>query len=158
MHGAITGMHRLCIRADIAAFRIACEIDDPDLKSTTLLRIGAGLLNVNKPRVAESMFKEVIHCLVSLYGSNVRIPDLLDWLAGTALAQGNPGRSAVLQSAADVQRSQIVGHLEDFLAPKFFLEYRKKTAEQLEQSSFQAAWKKGQSMSNEEAIDFALEE
>ena len=158
MHAAITGMHRLCIRADIAAFRIACEIDDPDLKSTSLLRIGAGLLCTNRPRIAESMFKEVIHCLVSLYGSTVRIPDLLDWLAGTALAQGHPDRSVVLQSAADVQRSQIVGCLEDFLAPKFFLEYRKKAAEQLEKSLFQAAWAMGQSMSNEEAIDFALED
>ena len=105
--------------------------------------------------LAESHFREALILFTSL---NAKYPIALDLagLSGTAAAQGDPERAAQLLGASyGLLKAMGLGQQP---ADQVELDrYEAAVREQISEETFKAAWEKGQTMSFEQAIAYALE-
>jgi non-specific serine/threonine protein kinase len=101
----------------------------------------------------------IIKALKLLIDLNTKYPLALDFiiLSGPIAAQGNPERAACLLGASDILLKAMGLGLQPADQPEID-RFEADVREQLGEEAFQFAWEKGQAMSLEQAIDFALEE
>ena len=101
----------------------------------------------------------MIMALKLLIELNTKYPLALDFiiLSGPIAAQGNPEKAARLLGASDILLKAMGLGLQPADQPEID-RYEADVRQQLGEEAFKAAWEKGQAMSLEQAIAFALEE
>jgi predicted ATPase/DNA-binding CsgD family transcriptional regulator len=121
-------------------------------------RANLGLVAQNRGNyeLAESHFKEALILFRSLNAKYSLALDLAG-LSGTAAARGDPERAAQLLGASD-SLLEAMGLGQQPADQPEIDRFEAAVREQLTEEAFKAAWEKGQNMSLEKAIAYALEE
>ena len=95
---------------------------------------------------------------LEIYKTHSTICGTFECLAAPELKLGRPGRAVILLSAANSLRNKKAkSHLHP-VHEREIQQNIKDAADKLDKSDFQEAWEKGQKMTFQEVVDFALEE
>jgi tetratricopeptide (TPR) repeat protein len=121
-----------------------------------LMRLGVLAYRQHDYSSTRSLLKRSVAIFKEL-GSKAGICLTLEGLANLDMAQGKPERAACLWGTASKFREAITFPL----SPNERLEHERNLASvrtELDEAAFNAVWTKGQAMSLEQAIDYALEQ
>jgi predicted ATPase/DNA-binding CsgD family transcriptional regulator len=135
---------------------VAREIGDGLRESILLINLGFIALHEDDAEGAQAMLRESLILALEI-GHTAYTADKLSALAGSAVALGQPERSARLVGAAEAQY-ETQGYLPQGYDIPEFERYRAAAHEQLDEVTFMTAWAEGQAMNLDEAITYALEE
>jgi non-specific serine/threonine protein kinase len=133
------------------------QSSDRLLEAYQLANLGLVAQHYGDYQRAESMIKEGLDGIIRL-NTRYPVPVYLAILSGPITAQGHPKRAAQLLGASDYL-FETMGGLG--LQPTDQAEidrFEATVRQQLGKEAFKAAWEKGQAMSLEQAIAFALQE
>jgi len=93
---------------------------------------------------------------ILILGTRVSVPEGLEGLAATALAQGHIERSIRLSGAAEVLREAIGSSISPAVQ-SIRADCLARVCRQVDESTFTQDWESGRAMSLAQAIEFALE-
>jgi predicted ATPase/DNA-binding CsgD family transcriptional regulator len=144
-------------KAYVECLDLCRQSGDRLLQAYQLANLGLVEQHHGNYQQAESMIKEGLVGIISL-NTRYPIPVYLAILSGPVAAGGYPERAAQLLGSSD-SLFKSMGQLG--LQPTDQAEINRFEAsirEQLDEDTFKAAWEKGQAMSLDEAVAYALEE
>lgn len=115
-------------------------------------------LDRGQTAVAKELLVEVLSKESAYFEDHHNIEGTFERLAGPELALGQPGRAVTLLSVGNRLRTMKGGSAAMYVQEDHTRKTLNLAKEQLDQATFKEAWNRGQVMSFEEAVAFALEE
>jgi hypothetical protein len=132
------------------------EFGDKQREAYQLANLGLVAQHLGNYKQAESMIKQGL-VLCKELNAKYPFPVFIAILSGPVASRGDPERAAQLLGASDALFKTMGLGLQPPDQPEID-RFKTLIQEQLGERAFKAAWEKGQSMSLEQAVAYALEE